>query len=370
MPKKQYKPQSFTHPGMTLREKLEETQMGSKEFAVRTGKPEKTITGILNGNSSITPEMAVKFEKVLKIPAHFWLNYQAKYNEYIARVKNEEEIQRAIGWARFFPYAAMAKLGWIKQTRIIEEKVEALLDFFGVSSKSAWEDYYFNKELKVNFRISLKHSSEAFAISTWLRKGELDAVKLQDIPEYNSEKFRSSLEKIKSVMAEHPDDFFQKLQKTCMESGVKVIFTPCLPKAPIHGSTRWIGSNPVIQLSARYRTNDHFWFTFFHEVAHILKHGKKFISIENVHYDDEDEEKEREANNFAIEMTFSNKDEIELLKDAPITEGKIINFAKKINTHPAMIIGRFHHKKLFHYSKGRKFIKAIDLTGNFSAKFR
>jgi HTH-type transcriptional regulator / antitoxin HigA len=362
MPKNQYKPQSFTHPGTTLREKLEEIQMGSKEFAVRTGKPEKTITKILNGNSSITPEMAVKFEKVLKIPAHFWLNYQAKYSEYIARVKNEEEIQNAAEWARFFPYATMVKLGWIKQTLIIEEKVEALLDFFGVSNKSAWEDYYFNTELKVNFRISLKHSSEAFAISTWLRKGELDAVRLQNFPEYNSDKFRKSIDKIKKIMVEHPDNFFQKLQKTCMESGVKVIFTPGLPKAPIHGSTRWIGRNPVIQLTARYKRNDNFWFTFFHEVAHILKHGKKFISIENVHYDEEDVEKEKEADNFAIEITFSQKDEKELLKNVPITEEKIIKFAKKINTHPAMIIGRFHHKNLWHYSKGRKFIEAINLN--------
>ncbi|MEJ5963927.1 helix-turn-helix transcriptional regulator [Pedobacter immunditicola] len=49
------------HPGETLGEKLEELNMGPKEFAVRTGKPEKTIIAILKGESSITPEIAVLF---------------------------------------------------------------------------------------------------------------------------------------------------------------------------------------------------------------------------------------------------------------------------------------------------------------------
>lgn len=76
----QYNPQSVQHPGATLAEKLTEMGMGPKEFALRTGKPEKTITAILKGNSSITADMAVLFERVTKIPAHFWMNYQRGYD--------------------------------------------------------------------------------------------------------------------------------------------------------------------------------------------------------------------------------------------------------------------------------------------------
>ena len=83
----QYIPQVVFHPGETLVEKLKEMKMGPKEFAVRTGKPEKTISKVLSGKSSITPDMAVQFESVTKIPAHFWLNRQRSYDEYIARKK-------------------------------------------------------------------------------------------------------------------------------------------------------------------------------------------------------------------------------------------------------------------------------------------
>jgi HTH-type transcriptional regulator / antitoxin HigA len=33
-------------------------------------------------------------------------------------------------------------------------------------------------------------------------------------------------------------------------------------------------------LSFRYKTNDHFWFSLFHELAHLLLHGKKSLFLE------------------------------------------------------------------------------------------
>jgi len=359
----QYNPESVSHPGDTLIEKLKELGMGNKEFSVRVGKPEKTITAITKGQSSITPDMAIKFEDVLKIKASFWLKRQMAYDEFKARVKRVEVIDSAKDWAKNFPYPAMAKFGWVATTRRIEEKVVELFNFFGVSNHLAWNSYYFEQELKVSFRISLAHTNHSYAISSWLRRGEIQTQNIKTIP-YDSNLLKKSLTSIKTVMANHPEDFFIQLQKICLRSGVKLVYTPCLPKAPIHGSTRWIGDTPLIQLSARYKTNDIFWFTFFHELGHILLHGKKYISIENVDYDDIDKVKEDEADKFAIRHTFRDEDERDFLKQAPMSTADIIAFAKKINTHPALIIGRMHKKKYLHYSEGREFIRMIDLAIN------
>jgi len=77
-----YNPDHAMHPSNTLREKLEEMGISVKKFAIKIGKSEKVIYEILNGKGSITYELAVKFEKVLKIPANFWLKKQANYNEF------------------------------------------------------------------------------------------------------------------------------------------------------------------------------------------------------------------------------------------------------------------------------------------------
>jgi HTH-type transcriptional regulator/antitoxin HigA len=85
----QYLTQSVSHPGKTLAAKLEELKMSPKEFAVRIGKPEKTISKILSGDSAITTDMAVLFEDVLSIPAHFWLIRQNTYDEAVASLKKD-----------------------------------------------------------------------------------------------------------------------------------------------------------------------------------------------------------------------------------------------------------------------------------------
>lgn len=353
-----YFPDSVPHPGKTLAEKLDEMEMGPKEFSLRTGKPEKTINAILKGESSITPDMAVQFENVTRIPANYWLNHQRGYDEAVAREKHKAIIAEAVAWARRFPLAEMTKKRWLSRQKTIEDNAQQMLGFFGFSSHTAWEDYYFNQQLKVAFRISLAQTTAPYAISAWLRKGELQASELS-AKEYSERKFKEALPKLKSIMANHPPNFFQELQTICLGTGVKVVHTPCISKAPISGSTRWLNDTPFIQLSGRYKRNDSFWFTFFHEAGHILLHGKKDIFLEKVEYSDKDKQKELEADQFAIKWTLTEEEESAILEAAPLTESDIKEFARLFNTHPAIIIGRLQHKKLIPYSLGRQFIEPV-----------
>lgn len=356
----EYFPQSVPHPGVTLAEKLEELGMGPKEFAVRTGKPEKTVTAILKGTSSITPDMAVLFENVLYIPAHFWLNKQQSYDEYLARTKNKATLKNAVNWAKNFPLAEMIKKGWLSEKQNLEEKTEMLLQFFRISNQSAWEDYYISQKLKLDFRISLNNTQEPHAISAWLRQGEIMAENINS-DDYDEKRFRNLLPEIKSLMATDSNPF-KKLQEMCLSVGVKLVYTPCLPKAPISGSTRWINDTPLIQLSGRYNRMDSFWFTFFHEAGHILLHGKKEIFLEAVNYTGKDDSKEAEADSFAIKWTLSESEEAEINEVFQIDDEVIERFAKKFNTHPGIIVGRLRHKGLKSQKFGRKYLDPVILV--------
>lgn len=358
----EYNPQTVSHPGLGLREKLEELQMSPKEFAVRCNKPVKTISEVLNGKSAITSDMAIQFESVLQIPAKFWLKRQANYEESVARNNRLEIIEAATGWAREFPYAEMAKKGWVTATRIKEEKAEYLMEYFGFSSHISWDKFYMKSELKASFRISLAHTNTPHALSAWLRRGDIQAQQM-DAPEYSAKALKAVLPHLKAIMVKQPDNFFQQAQTLCLDAGLKLVYTPCLPKAPINGVARWIENNttPLIQLSCRQKRNDVFWFSFFHELGHILLHGKKDIFLENVKYEGLNEEKETEADAFAVEWTFSEKQEAEVMKKAQLTTRDIVAYARKFQTHPAMIIGRLQKKEIIHYSVGRDFIVKINL---------
>ena len=354
----EYHPQTVTHPGYILQEALEDYNIGSKEFAVKTGKPEKTISAVLKEKSSITPEMAILFEKVLQIPASFWLEAQKNYDEYLARIRYKSTINDAMEWARSFPYSSMVKFGWVAATRKVEEKVLNLFSFFGVSSLQSFEDFYFNQKTQVSFRISLKNQKHALSIAAWLKQGELQSRELPNNP-YSEKRLRDSLHSLKNLMAKQPTGFFAELQQICLEAGVKVVHTPCLPNTSIHGSTRWLGQVPLIQLSGRYNRNDIFWFTFFHEIGHILLHGKKYISIENIDIEGEIAAFEKEADAFASDIILKDED-LDAILISITTPKDLIPLAKKYNTHPACIVGRLHHKKLLHYSFGKEYFEKVE----------
>ena len=144
------------------------------------------------------------------------------------------------------------------------------------------------------------------------------------------------------------------------------MFTPKLPKVPLSGSSRWINDTPLIQLTARYGQNDRFWFTFFHELGHIILHGKKYISLENVNFGAADALKEQKAHDFAVKHTFSKEQEQKLLQEhtRSISAHDIVNYTREFNTHPALIIGRLQFLQLIPYNVGRELIVPINLSDN------
>ena len=365
MKKNEYRPRIVSHPGATLFEKLEELGMGAKEFAIRTNKPEKTITAIISGKSSITPEMSVLFENVLKIPANFWLKRQSNYDEAYARKKQEQNIIESIEWAKNFPYSIMSKLQWVKPTRKVEEKVLELFSFFGIASKEGWANFYLHSKLKVAFRISLKSTKKPEALSAWLKAGELQSEHLI-VNDYNEKILKQKLLELKKIMEFPNPNVFVEIQEILAKAGVKVVYTPCLPKAPINGSTRWYKDNPLIQLSGRHKKNDIFCFTLFHEIGHILLHGKKDIFLEDIDYEGKDSLKEQQADEFASNFLLSKEHEKMILQDTPITKQKLINYANKFDIHPATIIGRFQHKGLLHYRVGRELIENIEIPNELT----
>lgn len=334
-----YLPQTVLHPGIDLADKLEEIKMGPKEFAIRTNKPEKTINAVLKGESSITPEMAVLFENVLQIPANFWLNRQRNYDEYLARLSAQNNLKKTIDWAKSFPLNDLIKLGCIVNTKNLEEKASSLLSFFGFSNIEAWEAYYYEKQLKVAFRISLFGTKNPYALSAWLRQGELKSKEIQ-VKEYNEKNIKNNLKQFKEIMTLQSKDFFEKLQQLCANYGIALVLTPCIKGTQISGASRWINDTPVIQMSGRHNRYDIFWFTFFHELGHIILHGKKDIFLEEITYSDADKLKEIEADNFAIKNVLTESQAEIIVKDKPYSKAKFIKYANEFNTHTAIIVGR------------------------------
>ncbi len=339
-------------PGDTLAEHIEYTGMTQAELAERMGRPKKTINEIIQGKAQITPETALQLERVLGIPADFWVEREKRYRLRLAEIDDEETLLQAKEWVKRFPCNAMKTKGWIAFEGSSANAGKALLSFFNVASPEVYEKFYHGQVYATATSMSEKNSKDLYAVAAWLRQGERQAELLQ-VPDYDRNAFEKTLLEIKKLVISGADHFFPELEELCRKAGVKVVHTPCLPKAPLHGSSRWVKGSPLIQLSNRLTRKDIFWFTFFHEAAHILKHNKKEIFVEGMDYSIDGKEKEDEANTFAKEWLKSGKDTNDIIETGSFEKQDIKRFGKKFSTQPAIVAGRLAHHGLLQEDAGK-----------------
>jgi len=70
-----------THPGGIIRRQyIEPLSLTISELASTLGVSRKTLSKIVNGNGSITPDMALRLSKAFKTTPELWLNLQQKYD--------------------------------------------------------------------------------------------------------------------------------------------------------------------------------------------------------------------------------------------------------------------------------------------------
>ena len=335
----QYIPDTVSPPGETLEEVLASRGMTQADLADRTGRPKKTINEIVKGKAAITAETAIQFERVLGIPASFWIAREQGYREAIARAKEFDLLEGQTDWLDKVPYKAMAKLGWVSEHKDKSLQLDEVLRFFGVASPATWQ-WVWNDSAPA-FRRSPSFLSEPGSVAAWLRKGEVEASR-QECEPFDEQAFKVALTQVRSLTRDLPRDFATTVQDICRASGVAVVFVPELPGTSVWGATRWLSSSrAVLQLSLRYKTDDHLWFTFFHEAGHILLHGKRDVFLE----DDQEErgDKETEADSFARDWLIPMSQYRVFCRKGSFSCAAASRFAHEIGIAPGVVVGRLQH---------------------------
>lgn len=340
----EYQPDYAVPPGEVLAVELELRGMTQQELSKRTGLTPKHIIAIAKAKSAITPETAIKLERALGMPAEYWLNLESQYQEVIARLNEEEKLNRDLGWLKRIPVTQMAKLGWLEKHRDPRAQLIEVLRFFGIASVDQWDDMWPN--LNVAYRQHNRHEVFPEAVSAWLRRGEIEAAQIY-CDAYDRNNFRRALDEARTLTTAEPEFFVPKITELFAKAGVAVVFVPALPKTGVSGATRWLNSSKaVIQLSLRYKTDDHLWFTLFHEAGHILLHGKKELFLEGAN--GLDELKETEANEFAEHELIPKKAFSGFIAQGNFSIASIVDFARSIGIAPGIVVGQLQHKGLLH----------------------
>ena len=82
----EYKDLIAFHPGQYVEELIEDYNLTQKEFAERLGISEIKLGKLVNGEESISNDIARKLAKITNISMITWLNIQSIYDVKIAEI--------------------------------------------------------------------------------------------------------------------------------------------------------------------------------------------------------------------------------------------------------------------------------------------
>ncbi len=328
-----------TPPGATIKEQLNDRGMSQKEFAARIDMSEKHISKLINGDVHLTPDVAVRLEMVLGIPAKFWNNLEAIYREKLVKAETENAMDADVEIAKQFPYSEMAKFSWVPKTRDAKEKVIYLRKYFEVVELSLLGNDQITRI--ACRRLAITDKSD-LALMAWAQEAKIKARGIETLP-INIKGLIDAVSDLRKMTVLKPKEFCPKIKKALADCGIALVFLPHLKGSFLQGATFLDGNKIVVGLTARGKDADKFWFSLFHELAHIIL---GHVGQTNGIFDKDEKAADLWSGNTLIPLA-----DFEAFKEKrDYTEQSVQKFAIEQGIAPGIVVGRMQREGMIKYN--------------------
>lgn len=327
-----------TPPGATIKEQLVDRGMSQKEFAARMDMTEKHISRLINGEVLLTSDVAVRLEMVLGVPAKFWNNLEAIYREKLVKADMENKMDADVQIARTLPYSEMAKHGWVPETRDAKEKVIYLRKYFEVVDLSLLANTQITRI--ACRRLAVTEKSD-LALMAWAQQIKIKAREIDTAP-INIKALIALMPKLRGMTLLRPEEFCPQLKQLLAECGVALVFLPHLQGSFLQGASFMDGNKVVIGLTVRGKDADKFWFSFFHEMAHVC--------LGHVGKDDVTKEDEDAADMWADNVLIPTDEFNVFMRQGDFSRQTVLLYADRHNVAPGIVVGRMQKKGMIKYN--------------------
>lgn len=337
----EFRPDWVSAPGDTMADIMAERDLSVAELAGAIDNTVEQAQRLVHGKERISNKIAERLANVFETSVEFWLARESQYREDLYRLKHPSVAHTKAAWLKELPLGDMIKFGWLPPVNSISEKIDECLRFFDVPDETVWRQKYSNRIQGPAYRTSPAFKQDVGAVSAWLRRGEIESALIHCKP-WDAALFKNRLTKIRRLTwIKNPNLFVPKLRKICAECGVAVVIARAPRGCRASGATQFINPRKaLLLLSLRYLSDDHFWFTFFHEAGHLLLHGKQALYIEGADVDISKEEEE--ANIFAANTLIPSEFQPSFL-DLIVDARAVLKFAKRIGISPGIVVGQLQN---------------------------
>jgi len=316
---------------------MTERALGIDDLATALGAPVSEAEALLAGRAPISADRAERLSRTLGASTRFWLTREAEYVEDRLRVM-------AADWSSDLPLRNMRRFGWISDSRDWRDQIDQCLTFFGVDDFEEWQERYPHQTRGAHYRTSATFDNDDNATLVWFRAGEREERSPHPRRPFDAEALRARVPELKALTRlARPERFIPELQRITGQVGLTVLVIRAPEGCHASGATRWNKDRPVIQLSARHLSDDHFWFTFFHEVGHVLCHKDRRETFIDLDFDTAaQDDLEIEADRFAESVILGGFDAQADLRYVHYRE--VIRLAAHWGVSPGLVAGQLQHR--------------------------
>ena len=153
----------------------------------------------------------------------------------------------------------------------------------------------------------------------------------------------SAMPELRKMTVLNPKEFCPKIKKCLADCGIALVFLPHLKGSFLQGASFMDGNKIVVGLTARGKDADKFWFSLFHELAHIaLGHVGQPNGTS--------EEDENAANKWSGDILIASEDFEAFRRDRDYSERSVLLFAKNQGIAPGIVVGRMQMEGMIKYS--------------------
>lgn len=339
-----YVPFEASHPGSLILDEIKFRGINQADLAVQMSVQKSLLNEIIKGKRALTADIALLLEKILEIPAQYWMNLQSQFELDLARIneKNIKKLANVEKWSiinQYVPISYLKKQNYIQDD--INDNIEKIKSIYSVDSidqlvqKNAQQHFAF-------YRKSEKLIVEDKNMLAWNMLAQFEA-KNQTINSFNYSNVPSLIEELKQIFFENSNTI-EKVKTKLNQYGVKFILLEKIEKAPIDGYTFWSGDNPAIAMTVRHKRIDNFAFTLMHEIGHIDLHLK---NDKNIQFFDLTTKSttavEVEADDYAQRNLITPLEWQSIINLPEINDYSLNLKANEFKINPAIILGRISH---------------------------
>lgn len=338
-------PRWASPPGDTIRDALAQRNLTELDLTTALGLSAKDTSAVLSGDRALTIGIAEDLSQVVGGTVDFWMARDSQYRADLSRLDADE-------WVAHLPIADMKSLGWISsEADDWLEEIDECLQFFEVQSVEEWRSVQAASRSHTMFRSSTVHSADDFAVAAWLQQCDRELSELR-CDSWDADAFADMLPDLRRLSEiRDPAEFLPRLQADCASVGVAVGVVRAPHRCPISGAAQcWASGQRGIALTARFLADDHLWFTFFHEAAHLLLHDPHTLFVDDIDRSAEPATslEEQEADEFAghtlVPIEFESA--VSAARREPF---KLRRLAHEIGISTGVLVGHLQHKGVVPY---------------------